>query len=196
MISFLKKTISWILVCIFEILYICIYSLKSLMVIAICETKEEDAESQILFWESLNNVMQAEGFPAADFARFMSDEAGANWIAIRTVYNGGPDNVLEGRECSCLFHWEQSLQKHTKKLVLPQHRQKHLDMCETWRLARTSESAKNQAINIKEWWNKGNVPKENIKALRQWFNWWEKRILHWGSQQEVHLFHKVKQSFF
>ncbi len=115
----------------------------------------------------------------------MADEAGANWIAVRTVYNGGADNVLEGRERSCLFHWEQSLQKHTKKLVLPQSRHKHLDMCETWRLARTPELAKKQAANIKEWWNEGNVPKENIKALRRWFNWWEERILHWGSQHEV-----------
>ena len=45
------------------------------MVIAICEMKEEDTEAQILFWESLNNVMQEEGFPAADFVRFMADEA-------------------------------------------------------------------------------------------------------------------------
>ena len=71
------------------------------MVIAICEMKEEDTEAQILFWESLNNVMQEEGFPAAaeaDFAGFMADEAGANWMAIRTVYNGNATNIMEGRE--------------------------------------------------------------------------------------------------
>ena len=156
------------------------------MVIAICEMKEEDTEAQILFWESLNNVMQEEGFPATtDFAGFMADEAGANWMAIRTVYNGNATNIMEGRERSCLFHWEQSLHKHTKKLVLPQYRHVHLDMCETWRLARTSELAKIQAKRIKDWWKEGNDPKENIKALSRWFNWWEERILHWGSQQEV-----------
>ena len=52
------------------------------MVIAICEMKEEDTEAQILLWESLNNVMQEEGFPAANFARFMADEAQANWMAL------------------------------------------------------------------------------------------------------------------
>ena len=56
----------------------CIYSLKSLTVIAKCEMKEEDTEAQIWLWESLNNVMQEEGFPVADYARFMADEAGAN----------------------------------------------------------------------------------------------------------------------
>ena len=75
-------------------MYIC--SLKILMVIAICATKEEYVEAQILFWNSLNNVLQEEGFPAADFARFMVDEARAHWITIRTMFNGSPYNVLEG----------------------------------------------------------------------------------------------------
>ena len=87
------------------------------MVIAICETKEEDTDSQILFWNYLNEVMKQQGHPPADFVGFMADEAGANWIAIRTVFNGGHDNVLIDRERSCLFHWEQSLQKNTKKFV-------------------------------------------------------------------------------
>ncbi len=46
------------------------------MVIAICKTKEEDTDMQIL-------VMQREGFPNADFAYadfagFIGDETGAN----------------------------------------------------------------------------------------------------------------------
>ena len=68
------------------------------MVIAICEMKEEDTEAQILLWESLNNVMQEEGFPATEFAGFMADETGANWMAIRIVYNGNATNIMEGRE--------------------------------------------------------------------------------------------------
>ena len=79
-------------------------NLQTLMIIAICETKEEDAESQILFWESLNSVMIQSGYEATDFTGFMEDEAGANWIAIRTVYNGGPKNILIDKEQSCLFH--------------------------------------------------------------------------------------------
>ena len=125
------------------------------MVIAICESKEEDANSQILFWEQLNAVMQAHGYPRPDFAGFMADEAGANWISIRTVYNGGPDNILLGREHSCLFHWEQSLHKHTNKYVLPALRTRHIEMCENWRLAQTEEIAKAEALSMKKWWKKG-----------------------------------------
>ena len=59
----------------------------------------------------------------------MADEAGANWVAICTVYNGGPDNILLNRERSCLFHWEQSLHKYTKKYVLSAFRLEPIEMC-------------------------------------------------------------------
>lgn len=153
--------------------------MRALQVIAICEVKEEDAESQILFWTNLNGVMERCGHDPPDFAGFMSDEAGANWLAIRTVYNGGPQNVMEGRERSCLFHWEQSLQKYTKKFVPTEKRRHHIELCETWRLAKTTELATIQSTNIKQWWN-GNVEKNNIKALERWLKWWEQRIGHWG----------------
>lgn len=162
--------------------------MRALQVIAICETKEEDEESQVLFWNNLNAVMKQCGHDPPDFAGFMADEAEANWLAVRRVYNGGPHNVMEGRERSCLFHWEQSLCKHTKKLI-PAHKQRdHIDMCESWRLAKTEEIASLQSRSIKEWWHL-NVEKENIKALQRWLNWWEKRIAHWGgigSQVRVH----------
>ena len=122
------------------------------MVIAICKTKEEDTDTQILFWENLKSVMQREGFPNADFAGFMGDEAGANWSAIRTVFNGDFKNILEGRERSCLFHWEKSLQKHTKTSVLPHHRAMHIELCELWRLSTSHEAASVQANVIKKWW--------------------------------------------
>ena len=47
------------------------------MVFAICETKE-DADSQILFWRQLNNVMQEQGYPRANFSSFMGDEEVTN----------------------------------------------------------------------------------------------------------------------
>ena len=150
--------------------------------IAICECKEEDEDSQILFWRNLNAVMERCGHDPPDFAGFMSDEAGANWLAIRFVYNGGPQNIMEGRERSCLFHWEQSLQKHTKKLVNVEKQSDHIQMCEAWRLARTSEKAALHALALREWWSR-NVVKDNIKVLDRWLKWWEQRIAHWGGIQ-------------
>ena len=168
------------------------------MVIAVCDTKEEDTETQILFWNCLNEVLQQQGFPPADFAGFMSDEAGANWAAIRTVFNEGPDNMMDGRERSCLFHWEQSLQKHSKRLVSKENFQVHLDMCEVWRKSPTDILAREQANKIKRWW-KENVPPENVKPLERWFKWWETRIAHWGNQNfqvnfgvVCYFFHTIK----
>ena len=151
------------------------------MVIAICETKEEDADSQILFWNCLNEVMKQQGHPPADFAGFMADEAGANWIAIRTVFNGGPDNVLIDRERSCLFHWEQSLQKHTKKFVKKEATQEHIDLCEKWRKSTSTKLALQQATKIRQWWWGGHVAESNIEQMERWLSWWEHRISHWGN---------------
>lgn len=175
------------------VLSVIFLSVRALQVIAICETKEEDEESQILFWRSLNAVMENCGQDPPDFAGFMSDEAGANWLAIRTVYNGGARNVMEGRERSCLFHWEQSLQKYTKKLVPVTKQRHHIEMCEAWRLANTIDLAASQSLVIRNWWV-ANVANENIKALERWLKWWERRIAHWGVD-ELHVSELVAAYF-
>ena len=111
------------------------------MVIAIRKTKEEDTDMQIL-------VMQREGFPNADFAGFIGDETGANWSSIRSVFNGDSNKILEGRERSCLFHWEKSLQKQNKKSVLSHHRAMHIELCELWRLATSHEATSAQVDDV------------------------------------------------
>ena len=126
--------------------------MRSLQVIAICESKEEDEESQILFWRQLNSVMERCGHEPPNFVGFMSDEAGANWLAIRAVYNGGRHNVMEGRERSCLFHWEQSLQKHTKKHIIAEGQMHHIEIYEAWHLAKTTDETFALASAIRSWW--------------------------------------------
>ena len=105
------------------------------MTIASCEMKEEDTNAQALFWEQLNMVMLSNGCDIPDFAGFMADEAQANWRAVRMVYNEGPENVMEGQERSCLFHWEQSLHIHTQKYVDVSHQDEHKQICRQWRYA-------------------------------------------------------------
>ena len=78
--------------------------MQELITIAICEMKEEDTDAQVLFWSKLNEVMANCKHPHADFKGFMDDEVAANWRAIHMVFNGGPKNVMQDRERSCLFH--------------------------------------------------------------------------------------------
>ena len=95
------------------------FSLKALMVIAICKTKEEDTDTQVLFWQNLNRVMQMEGFPDADFAGFMGDEAGANWLAIKTVYNGGPQKYWKGENDRVFFIGSKVFKNTLRNLCSP-----------------------------------------------------------------------------
>ena len=92
--------------------------------------KEEDTTSQILFWEMMYDVLLQNGCLPANFRGFMADEAGTNWRAVRTIFNDGGDNVMEGRKRSCLFHWEQSLQLHTVQCVAKSFQDEHKRLCE------------------------------------------------------------------
>ena len=57
--------------------------------------KEEDTTSQLLFWEMMNDVLLKNGCLPANFKGFMADEAGANWRAVRTVFNNGADKYYD-----------------------------------------------------------------------------------------------------
>lgn len=80
--------------------------MQELLTVATCEMKEEDMDAQCLFWRCINDVVGNHGFDKPDFYGFMADEAQANWNALREVYNEGKNNIMVGRERSCLFHWE------------------------------------------------------------------------------------------
>lgn len=144
--------------------------MQDLLTIATCEMKEEDMEAQCLFWECINEVMIKNGCEKADFFGFMADEAQANWNAVRYVFNGGKKNVLEERERSCLFHWEQSMVAHTIKYVSSTSQQDHKALCEKWRLAPTSEAASAEARMVRQWWRNGNVMDKNIPAMDSWLS--------------------------
>ena len=79
-------------------------SVKDFLTIATCEMKEEDMRIQVLFYKILNNTMQQCGYHVANFCGFMANEVGANWCVINKIFNGGPTNIMEDRECTCLFH--------------------------------------------------------------------------------------------
>jgi len=51
----------------------------------------------------------------------MVDSAQANWNVVCIVY-GTRDSIVKLIEkgCTCLFHWIQSLNMHTKQLIAPE----------------------------------------------------------------------------
>lgn len=160
-------------------MYSLLNSLQELLTIATCEMKEEDEGAQVLFWEKLNAVVTKNNHNRPNFHGFMADEAQANWRAIRKVYN--QENTMDGRERSCLFHWEQSLKIHTDKYVAKEHRKRHIDLCESWRKATSREIAISVYRQIRTWWSTGKVRDNDLQYMDSWMSWWNLRIAHWGS---------------
>lgn len=97
-----------------------------------------------------------------------ADEAQANWRAVRTIFNGGPENVMVGRERSCSFHWEQSMQHHAKKYI-PSHSQEEFkSRCRAWKAAPSEEAAEQELENLWTWLQEDHADKTNISALQTW----------------------------
>jgi hypothetical protein len=85
------------------------------MTIAVCDMQSEDVAAQMVLWKNLNDVMGWHGVPEPKFKGFMADSAEANWNAVRVIYGSGDASIpMKDQERTCLFHWAQSLEKHTK----------------------------------------------------------------------------------
>ena len=85
------------------------------MTIAVCDMQSEDVAAQQVFWKNLNAVSSKHDITNPNFKGFMADNAQANWNVVRIVYGGGDPTIpMVNRKRTCLFHWTQSLEKHTK----------------------------------------------------------------------------------
>jgi hypothetical protein len=74
--------------------------------------------------------MQKHDFPKLNFKGFMADSTQANWNIVKIVYVlGEPFVRMIDKECTCLFHWIQLLDKHTKQLMKPKFQYKHIFFC-------------------------------------------------------------------
>ncbi len=66
----------------------------------------------------------------SNFKGFMVNNAQGNWNAIKIVYGyGDPSIKMVDNECTCLFYWIQSLNRHTKKLIKPKLQDQHNVLC-------------------------------------------------------------------
>jgi hypothetical protein len=85
------------------------------MTIAVCDMQLEDAAAQMVLWRNLKDVMARHGILEPKFKEFMADNAQTNWNAIRVIYGSGDATIpMKDQERTCLFHWAQSFEKHTK----------------------------------------------------------------------------------
>ena len=94
-----------------------VYNFKycRVMTIAICDMQSKDVAAQSVVWKNLNALMAQHGVHKVNFKGFMADNAQTNWNVVRIIYGSGDAcEKMVDRERTCLFHWTQSLEKHTK----------------------------------------------------------------------------------
>jgi len=89
-----------------------------IMSIAIYNMQSKDIKAQCILWRKLNAIVLKKGVRNPNFKGFMVDNAQANWNVVHIVYGiRYPIVKLIDKEHTCLFHWTQSLDKHTKQLI-------------------------------------------------------------------------------
>jgi hypothetical protein len=123
------------------------------MTIAVCDMQSEDAAAQIVLLKNFNDVMARYGIPEPKFKGFMVDSVQANWNVVKVIYGSGNTTIpMKDQERTCLFHWAQSLEKHTKADIRAdlQHQHRHRQLCRQYKNA-ASES-ETRYLAIRAWW--------------------------------------------
>jgi hypothetical protein len=65
--------------------------------------------------QKMNHVMFRFGFANPNFKGFMANSAHANWNVVCIMYGYGDASMkMVDKEQTCLFHWNQLLDRHTK----------------------------------------------------------------------------------
>jgi hypothetical protein len=63
----------------------------------------------------MNHVMFGFGFANPNFKGFMANSAQVNWNVVYIMFNSRDVSMkMVDKEQTCLFHWTQSLDRHTK----------------------------------------------------------------------------------
>jgi hypothetical protein len=117
----------------------------------------------------------------------MADSAQANWNVVRIVYgNGDPTIRMKNRERTCLFHWTQSLEKHTTADIRAELQALHRKLCKEYKNSSSLEEAEARYLAIRSWWlASGAATEDGLKNLELWLAFWHFRYLQWGGFMEL-----------
>ena len=136
--------------------------------------QSEDVAAQQVFWKNLNAVSSKHDITNPNFKGFMADSAQANWNAVRIVYGGGdPAIPMVNRERTCLFHWAQALEKHTKADIRADLQDQHRRLCKEYKNSISLEEAQSRYLAIRAWWlSSGASTDEGLPRLNLWLAFW------------------------
>jgi len=81
-------------------------------------------------WTKLNQIMFKHEYIEPNFKGFMVDITQASWNAVKIVYGSGDATIrMVDKERTCLFHWTQLLDRHTKQLIKPKIWDQYKALC-------------------------------------------------------------------
>ena len=157
------------------------------MTIALCDMQSEDVAAQSVLWKNLNAVMARHGISNTNFKGFMADSAQANWNAVRIVYGSGDAaEPMPNRERTCLFHWAQSMEKHTKADIRQDLQDQHRQLCKQYKNAKSMAEAETKYLAIRAWWlSSGAASEEGLPRLELWLAFWHFRYRQWGGFMQL-----------
>ena len=157
------------------------------MTIAVCDMQSEDVAAQSVVWKNLNAIMAQHGVNKVNFKGFMADSAQANWNAVRIIYGSGDaSEKMVDRERTCLFHWTQSLEKHTKADIRQDLQSQHRRLCQQYKNAKSMEEAETKYLAIRAWWmSSGAATEQALPRLELWLAFWHFRYRQWGGFMEL-----------
>jgi hypothetical protein len=157
------------------------------MTIAVCDMQSEDAAAQMVLWKNLNDVLARHGDLEPKFKGFMADSAQANWNAVRVIYNSGDATIpMKDQERTCLFHWAQSLEKHTKADIRADLQHQHRQLCRQYKNTASASESKTRYLAIRVWWlSSGATVEQGLSRLQLWLAFWHFRYRQWGGFMQL-----------
>jgi hypothetical protein len=152
--------------------------------------QSKDATAQIVLWKNLNDIMARHSILEPKFKGFMADSAQANWNAVRVIHGSGDATIsMKDQERMCLFHWVQSLEKHTKADIRANLQHQHRQLYRQYKNAVSASESETQYLAIRTWWlSSGATTKQGLSRLELWLAFWHFRYRQWdGFMQLVNL---------
>jgi hypothetical protein len=106
-----------------------------------------------MLWKNLNVAMARHDVLESKFLGFMADSAQADWNAVRVIYNNGDITIpMKDQEKTCLFHYIQSLEKHTKVDICDDLQKQRWQLCKQYKNATLSYESEICYLAIQAWW--------------------------------------------
>jgi hypothetical protein len=136
----------------------------------------------MVLWKNLNHVMARHGILEPKFKGFMADRSQANKNAVRVIYgNGDPTIPMKDQERTCLFHWAQSLEKHTKADIRAKLQHQHQQLCRQYKNAALVSGSETRYLANRAWWLSSRATsEEGLSRLELWLAFWHFRYRQWG----------------